>query len=70
MNTSIDFDRHTEVRSRIRTTLQALEANGFTLSEVIEGVRNELSLLHIRDDKASADSLRGSSADPIQCPPN
>jgi hypothetical protein len=66
----IDFDRHTAVRSRIRETLEALEADGFTLSEVIEGVRNELSLLHIQDDKANAEVLARPSVDPIQSPAN
>jgi hypothetical protein len=56
---------YTAIRDRIRTTLDQLKAEGVTVGKLIEGMRNELTLLHVEDD-ASADSLTGSSADASQ----
>ena len=60
----IDFERHTAIRDRIRGTLDQLKAEGVTVGELIEGVRNELMLLHIQDDSAAV--LDGPGADASQ----
>jgi hypothetical protein len=65
----IDFQRHLQIRSRIRSTLEALKAEGITSSELIECVGNELHLLKLEDERefnASADELDTPSADSSQ----
>jgi hypothetical protein len=64
MTTQIDFQRHLQIRDRIRGTLDQLKAEGVTVGELIEGIRNELTLLHIQDD--SAEVLTGPGADASQ----
>jgi hypothetical protein len=59
------FRQHVETRSRLRQTIDQLKNEGATLSQLIEAMRNELSLLHIEDDQVNADSLQTSSADPL-----
>ncbi len=69
MTTEVDFERHLRVRDRIRSTLEALKAEGITSSELIECVGNELHLLKLEDERefnASADELDTPSADSSQ----
>ncbi len=61
----IDVQRHTAIRDRIRSTLEALKTEGISTGELIECVGNELHLLKIQDEKqfkANADSLSRSGA--------
>lgn len=51
MTTQIDFQRHLQIRDRIRSTLEALKAEGITSSELIECVGNELHLLKLQDER-------------------
>jgi len=62
---AVDFQRHTQIRDRLRATLEALKAEGITRSELIECLGNETHLLLIEDEKqfkANADSLSRSGA--------
>jgi uncharacterized protein YoaH (UPF0181 family) len=47
----IDFQRHTQIRDRIRSTLDALKTEGISTGELIECVGNELHLLKIQDER-------------------
>jgi hypothetical protein len=61
----INYARHTAIRDRIRSTLDALKAEGISRSELIECLGNETHLLLIEDEKqfkTNADSLTGSGA--------
>jgi uncharacterized protein YoaH (UPF0181 family) len=61
----IDFERHTQIRDRLRATLDELKTEGISTGELIECVGNELHLLKIQDEKqfkTNADSLTGSGA--------
>jgi hypothetical protein len=58
---AVDFDRHTQIRDRIKTAINQLKAEGVTVAELIEACRNELQLLHLEDD-ASAEVLTGPGA--------
>lgn len=69
----IDFERHMQIRARIRETLEALRAEGITSSELIECMDNELHLLKLQDQRefeASTKSLSGSGADLLPNRPN
>jgi hypothetical protein len=60
------FQEHIETRSRIRQTIDQLKSQGVTVPQLIEGMRNELQLLHLEDDKnaeANTESLTRSGAD-------
>jgi hypothetical protein len=60
------FREHQETRSRIRQTIDQLKTQGVTVPQLIEGMRNELQLLHLEDDKnaeANTESLTRSGAD-------
>lgn len=60
------FREHIETRSRIRQTIDQLKTQGVTVPQLIEGMRNELTLLHLEDDRnaeANTESLTGSGAD-------
>lgn len=61
----IDFRRHTQIRDRIRTTLDELKTEGISTGELIECIGNELHRLKIQDErdfKANADRLHSSGA--------
>ena len=51
MTTEIDFARHTQIRSRIRATLETLKAEGISTGELIECTGNELHLLKLQDQR-------------------
>jgi hypothetical protein len=55
------YHQQQETRSRIRRTIEELRKEGSTVPQLIEALRNELTLLHFEDD-ANADSLHGSGA--------
>lgn len=60
------FRGHIETRSRIRQTITELKTQGVTVPQLIEGMRNELTLLHLEDDKnaeANTDRLHTSGVD-------
>jgi hypothetical protein len=60
------FREHQETRSRIRQTIDQLKTQGVTVPQLIEGMRNELTLLHLEDDRnaeANTDRLHSSGAD-------
>ncbi len=60
------FQEHQETRSRIRQTIDQLKTQGVTVPQLIEGMRNELTLLHLEDDRnaeANTDRLHSSGAD-------
>ncbi len=65
MGPQVDFQRHTQIRDRLRATLEALKAEGITRSELIECLGNETHLLLIEDEKqfkANAEVLTGPGA--------
>jgi hypothetical protein len=69
MTSQVDFVRHTQIRSRIRSTLEALTNEGISRSELIECVGNELHSLKLQDERefqASTKSLSRSGADSSQ----
>lgn len=55
------YQQQQETRSRIRQTIEELRQKGSTVPQLIEALRNELTLLHLEDD-ASADELETRSA--------
>jgi hypothetical protein len=64
--TDESFQEHQETRSRIRQTIDQLKTQGVTVPQLIEGMRNELTLLHLEDDRnaeANTDRLHSSGAD-------
>lgn len=66
MTASTDFQRHTQIRDRIRSTLETLKNEGIDRGELIECLGNELHILKLEDQRefeASADRLHSSSAD-------
>ena len=68
MTSQVDFARHTQIRSRIRSTLEALTNEGISRGELIECVGNELHSLKLQDEQefqASTKSLSRSGADSI-----
>jgi hypothetical protein len=66
MTTQIDFQRHLQIRDRIRSTLDDLKKDGISTGELIESLGHELHLLKIQDERefeASTKSLTRSGAD-------
>jgi len=64
--TDESFQEHQETRSRFHQLITQLKTQGVSVSELIEAIRNELTLLHLEDDrnaKVSADELHSPSAD-------
>jgi hypothetical protein len=60
------FREHQETRSRFHQLITQLKTQGVTVPQLIEGMRNELQLLHLEDDKnaeANTDRLHSSGAD-------
>jgi hypothetical protein len=55
------YQQQQETRSRIRRTIEELRSLGSTVPQLIEALRNELTLLHFEDD-ANADSVDNSGA--------
>ncbi len=66
MITAIDYTRHTQIRDRIKSTINQLKSEGASTAELIEAMGNELQSFHVvdyRESKASTKSLTGSGAD-------
>ena len=60
------FKEHIETRSRFHQLITQLKTQGVSVSELIEAIRNELTLLHLEDDRnaeANTDRLNSSGAD-------
>ena len=60
------FQQHQETRSQFQELIDQLKSQGVSVPELIEVMRNELTLLHLEDDRnaeASPKSLSGSGAD-------
>jgi hypothetical protein len=60
------FQHHQETRSQFQELIDQLKTQGVSVPELIEVMRNELTLLHLEDDRnaeASPKSLSGSGAD-------
>jgi hypothetical protein len=60
------FQQHLETRSQFHELIDQLKTQGVSVPELIEVMRNELTLLHLEDDRnaeASPKSLSGSGAD-------
>ena len=60
------FQQHQETRSQFHELIDQLKTQGVSVPELIEVMRNELTLLHLEDDRnaeASPKSLSGSGAD-------
>src|SRR4028118_2406326 len=60
------FQEHIETRSHFHQLITQLKSQGVSVSELIEAIRNELTLLHLEDDKNSevnTDRLQTSGAD-------
>src|SRR4028118_749354 len=60
------FQEHQETRSHFHQLITQLKSQGVSVSELIEAIRNELTLLHLEDDKNSevnTDRLQTSGAD-------
>ena len=60
------FQEHIETRSHFHELITQLKSQGVSVSELIEAIRNELTLLHLEDDRnaeANTDRLHSSGAD-------
>ena len=60
------FQQHQETRSQFHELIDQLKTQGVSVPELIEVMRNELTLLHLEDDRnaeASPKSLSRSGAD-------
>ena len=60
------FQEHIETRSRFHQLITQLKAQGVSVPLLIEAMRNELTLLHLEDDRnaeANTDRLNSSGAD-------
>ena len=60
------FREHIETRSHFHELITQLKSQGVSVSELIEAIRNELTLLHLEDDRnaeANTDRLHSSGAD-------
>ena len=60
------FQQHLETRSQFHELIDQLKTQGVSVPELIEVMRNELTLLHLEDDRnaeASPKRLSGSGAD-------
>ena len=60
------FQEHQETRSRFHQTITQLKTQGVSVPLLIEAMRNELTLLHLEDDKnseANTDRLETYGAD-------
>ena len=72
------FREHQETRSHFHQLIDQLKTQGVTVPQLIEGMRNELTLLHLEDDKnAEANTeahesqianIQGSNADELHSP--
>ncbi len=60
------FQEHQETRSRFHQLITQLKTQGVSVPLLIEAMRNELTLLHLEDDRnaeANTDRLNSSGAD-------
>jgi hypothetical protein len=56
------YQQQQETRLRIRRTIEELRKEGSTVPQLIEALRNELTLLHFEDDANAAVIGDGSGA--------